>query len=500
MQKYRTILKISYFKLFWGILTIDICVAQGITQNIRYELESGIYLSTSGQNPFWLRSNQYGIVPLESQFLTLRGAARKEYDSTKNEQNKQKRFSYGYGLNTVVNVGKANQIILPEAYLKVRYGAFELYGGRKREIIGLVDTMLTSGSYIWSGNALPMPKLQISIPNYVSIIGKGLVSIKGAYSHGWFGSSDSTRNFFLHQKYLYGRIGKPNWKIKMYAGFNHQVQWGGRPTKPYIEKETGKLITNYGNDFNSYLSVISGISLNRNFDGLSKNGIPINDALNRAGNHLGSIDIATEINFNKFDILLYRQSIYEDGSLYYLGNITDGLLGVSFKRKRTKSGLLKFVFEYINTNNQGGPGGNGTTIPQIRGSDNYFNNSFYHWVYSSNTIGTPLLMPLNEIQKEIFPNYSITSKAVPQSYIVNNHVSGMYLAVSFVVKNKLFITKLSQTNNAVEFVPIKLSQFSALQVIQFKFKQYFVNSEISFDSNALFKKNVGVGLSLKRIF
>lgn len=501
MQQYLIISKIPCFKLFLSILTINVCLAQGVTKNIRYELESGIYLSTSGQNPFLLRSNQYGIIPLESQFLTLRGAAHKEYDSTKNEQSKIKRFSYGYGISSVVNVGKVNQIILPEAYLKVCHGAFEFYGGRRKEVVGLVDTTLTSGSYIWSGNALPLPKLQISIPNYVSILGKGLISIKGAYAHGWFGSSDSTKNFFLHQKSLYGRIGKPNWRVKMYAGFNHQVQWGGKPHKPYIEKETGKLITNYGNDFNTYLNVISGVSLNRKGDGISKDGIPINDAWNRSGNHLGSVDIATEVCFNKFDLLLYRQSFYEDGSLFYLGNITDGLLGLSYKRKNTNAGLIKLTFEFIDTRSQGGSGRSGSTIPQIRGGDNYFNNGFYQWIYKGNTIGTPFIIPLRNIQQEVFSvNYASISKSLSSTYMVVNRLSGVFLGAYYRVKEISFLTKFLHTNNQVFGVDKKFNQTSILQSAQLSYKKNIVSSQISYDSDGLFKSNLGIGLQLIRTF
>lgn len=483
------------------IISINVSRSQNLTSNIKYQVESGIYLSSSGKTPFWLRSNQYGIAPLESQFATFRGSAYKEYDSTKNENQKLKKIGIGYGGWAVANVGKANQLLLPEAYVKVRYGIFEFYGGRRREIVGLVDTVLTSGSYIWSGNALPMPKLQISIPNYVSILGKGLISIKGAYAHGWFGNSDSTKNFFLHQKYLYGRIGKPNWRIKMYAGFNHQAQWGGKPPKPYIEKETGKLITNYGNNFSTYLSVISGVSLNRKGDGISKDGIPINDVWNRSGNHLGSIDIAAEISFNKFDLLLYRQSFYEDGSLFYLGNITDGLSGISFKRKNTNDGLIKLTFEYIDTRSQGGPGGSGSTIPQIRGGDNYFNNSFYKWIYKGSTIGTPLIMPLRDIQQEVFSaNYTSISKSIPSSYMIVNRLSGIFLGAYFRIKEISFLTKFSNTNNQVYSIVKTYNQTSILQSVKFSYKKNIVSSQISYDSDALFKSNLGIGLQLMRIF
>ncbi|KAF4530856.1 hypothetical protein B566_EDAN018889, partial [Ephemera danica] len=58
---------------------------------------------------------------------------------------------------------------IQEAYAKAKWKAFELYAGRRKEIQGLVDTTLTSGSYIWSGNTLPMPKIDLSIQNYTSL-------------------------------------------------------------------------------------------------------------------------------------------------------------------------------------------------------------------------------------------------------------------------------------------------------------------------------------------
>ncbi|WP_373511126.1 hypothetical protein [Persicitalea sp.] len=46
--------------------------------DLDYEVEAGVMLSSAKSNPFWLRSNHYGEVPLESQNFTLRGQASKE--------------------------------------------------------------------------------------------------------------------------------------------------------------------------------------------------------------------------------------------------------------------------------------------------------------------------------------------------------------------------------------------------------------------------------------
>ncbi|MER0440592.1 capsule assembly Wzi family protein [Emticicia sp. W12TSBA100-4] len=460
-----------------------------------------MYISTSNQPPFWLRSNQYGIVPVESPFLTVRGTAHKEYDSTINQQNQPKKFSYGYGLNSIVNVGKSSQILLPEAYIKLRYGAFEFYGGRRREIFGLVDSSLTSGSYIWSGNALPIPKAQISIPNYTSIIGHGVLSIKGGYAHGWFGHQGDVKNYFLHQKWLYGRIGKPNWKMKFYGGFNHQVQWGGKPINPYIEQQTGKIVTNYGNDFKTYINVVTGVSLLTK-GGLALDGVPINEAWNRAGNHLGTIDIATEINFNSINLFIYRQNIYEDGSLFFLNNISDGLLGLSLVRKNIQNGIIKICFEYLITTSQGGNlEEQNDVIPQLRGNDNYFNNGIYTngWAYKSNIIGTPLITPLNQIENALISSYDLSE--VPNSYIVNNRLNAYNISLSGKILKLSFTTKLMWSNNfGIYVTPFSAKQFSFMQQVNYQLPKYTLVSSLSIDKGKLYSNNLGLHFGVRRTF
>ena len=492
MYLLNIILRASLFYLI-----LPVCFAQEFIKNSHYQTEVGTYLSTSVNTPFWLRSNQYGIVPLESQFFTLRGAAHKEYDSTRNEQNRFKKFSYGYGLNTVINVGKVSQIYLPEAYIKARFGIFEFYGGRRREIFGLVDTILTSGSYIWSGNALPVPKLQISIPNYTSILGHGLIALKGGYAHGWFGSQGSVKNYYLHQKWLYGRIGKPNWKIKFYGGFNHQVQWGGYPIKPYTEKETGRLISNFGNDFKTYLNVVTGVSLNTK-GGLALDGVPLNEAWNRSGNHLGTLDIATEINFKRFDLLIYRQSIYEDGSLFFLNNISDGLLGLSLTRKNIQKGIVKVCFEYLNTTNQGGSQ-YVDDISQLRGNDNYFNNGIYEngWTYNKNVLGTPLMTQLNQINDGLLSRYIYSD--IPDSYIINNRIQGYNISISGKIQKLNFTAKILWSHNlGLYATPFYANQFSYLQHINYQLPKYTLVSSLSIDKGKLYANNLGCYFGIRR--
>ncbi len=374
-------------------------------------LELGMGLSTGSYTPFWLRANQYGAVPTKENYGT---AAVSWSDFVQ----VNKRTSWGYGVRALVNLTdtKAN-VLLQEAYLKGRFGIFELQAGRKRQIQGLTDSTLSSGSFIWSGNALPMPMLNLVVNDYwAPKFVQGIVGFKGNYAHGWFENQRTdVANFYLHQKSFYGRLGKPNSLFKFHGGFNHQVQWGGilKYADPgNFSAKNGKIATGP----KEYLYMITGQSMNVVGGDTAKYGI--NDGWNRLGNHLGSVDVGMEVDWKKAKLFFYRQSIYEDGSLYYGNNITDGLHGIAFTRKADQ-GLLKLVVEYFNATSQGGSGG-ATNVGALRGQDNYFNNGVYRngWTYLGNGIGTPLMTLDSET--DLSPGSEI--------YFDNSRVEAFYVA------------------------------------------------------------------------
>jgi Capsule assembly protein Wzi len=479
-------------KLLTFLIIIVVCVnntfAQNLFSNTKYQLEAGTYLSTSGVTPFWLRSNQYGIVPLQPPILTFRGSAHKEYDSTKNENQKLRKFDYGYGFWGVANVGKQSGLLLPEAYLKVRYGAFEFYGGRRREIIGLVDTALTSGSYIWSANALPMPKLQISIPNYTSIIGHGLISIKGAYAHGWFDNQGDIKNYYLHQKWLYGRIGRDNAKFKIYAGFNHQVQWGG------FKSSTQEYLAN-----NWYGYLYSVLPL-KNVAAKAAPSLTIGDLQNRVGNQLGSIDLGAELRKGKFMFFVYRQNLYEQGAaLLRLANIRDGLNGLSITNtKHSKSSFIrKISFEFFYSKNQG-------TDPILFTKtvawelENYFTHYQYlrGWTYQGKIIGTPLITT-QETTSNVFP--------VTSSFVNNDRIKAFFIGTDIQINDNssIILKNIYSQNNGLRAYPIAraLSQFSSVITYNLKLhNQYYINASLAFDRGEIYPNTVGISFKTSKTF
>ena len=341
------------------------------------------YYGAADNLPFWLQANQFSTIPRQSS-ISLNGKISYEaFISSK------KHWKFISGAQLFANQKGDNKLLISDYIGGIQYNKLQLYIGRKQESMGLVDTTLTSGSYIWSGNALPIPKIQIEISDYLSLSSKiPWLSIKGNFAHGWFGAGDFAYGYYLHQKSLYTKIGKPTSQLKLFGGFNHQVQWGG---KTYGDIGTVNNKTLPGS-FSDYLLVVTGSLFGK------KGGGNAFDSTNRVGNHLGTLDIGAEFEFRRSTLSIYRQSLYDDGSLARkkTNNIADGLQGIVLKflypeREKGRLSLKKVLFEFLYTKSQGGStfdfeGG-------IFGRDNYFNHQQYFdgWSYKRRIIGTPFI-------------------------------------------------------------------------------------------------------------
>jgi hypothetical protein len=458
-----------------------------LLKDLTIKSKAGVITSTDN-TPFLLRANQYGLVPVEPHVFYLNTALVKPYDST------GKTFDFGYGFEPHINVASKSQFLLPEAYVKAKWKAVEIYAGRRREVMGYVDTVGTMGSYIWSGNALPIPKIDIGIREFTSFTKNGLLAFKGNFAHGWFGKGDSVQNVLLHQKSLYLRLGKPSWNIKLIAGFNHQAQWGGKPTVPFKDEISGQFITTFGTNFQDFIRVFNGKSVG-NATGLGWDeveGVAGNEAGNRIGNHLGSIDIGLDILLNPtLKMKIYRQSIFEDGSLFYLNNITDGLTGLAF----SGSNHFNLVLEYLDTRSQGGSIYYGN-IPELRGRDNYFNNGIYKdaWTYKGNTIGTPLLNPYSEN-----PDTFLPIKKTNKNYIYNNRVQAFNAKANYLIKEVSLITQFVYSKNLGHFVlPINKNSVSLMQTARFRCKGLSFAPRLAVDLGDYYPASLGVDLSVTR--
>lgn len=486
--------------LFSFLPVVALAQTQIETKPVQLFAEVGGFYATSVQTPFWLRANQYGIVPTALPYATLRAGLRRDsqfYPVNDNGVNRKNAFfGIGYGVDLVGNVGTGAKttLLIPELYVTARAGAFDLQVGRRREIVGLVDSTLSSGSYSWSGNALPLPKIQISLSNYTDIpFTKGILAVRGFFAHGWFDNRSIIQNAFLHQKALYGRFGKPNWPVKLYAGFNHQVEWGGTTR----ELSDGLVKNNrLPASFEAYYYMVSGKSLGAG-QGVDTTYYSRFDRENRIGNHLGSIDIGLEVSTKRFSLLLYRQSIFEDGSLFYGTNLEDGLNGIRFRNLAPRTAGFRItgaVAELLYTKSQGGSVFLDSDL--LRGRDNYFNHSQYRngWSYNGNGIGTPFITPMTDTRPEL-PRYG---------FFANNRVRVFHAGLQGGFgRSGVFLAKVSYSQNYGTYempFPNTVEQVSALLQLGIPLNQNGLLATVSAasDQGGLFPTSHGVYAGVRK--
>lgn len=381
-----------------------------------YSIELSSLLSSDKQIPFWLHANQWGSIPRNGNSGALKVGLQNTWAlSSPNKWDAN--WKFGFQFEGVANLAQKNEVILPQANVSLGYGNFEIMVGRRKQLMGIADSTLGTGAYLVSGNALPVPIVQIGFTKFTSVpFTKGWIAFMGTYSDGRFEKNRPvTQDLKLHQKQLYFRVGPPNGKIKLYGGMTHAVQWGGR-TPYYTDSVTNQM----PKGLESYWRVVTAKLY------LGKIAGTDHEATNRIGNHLGSVDVAMEIDGYETNFLFYRQSVYEDGSLFKLESIADGLNGMRFYKKNSYLAPFEInegVFEFLYLKNQGGE--EWEYDLGVFGRDNYFNHAQVRdgWSYYGKTIGTPFVPP-TEDTKAKWPAYG------DKAFTSNNRVLVLHAGLS----------------------------------------------------------------------
>ncbi|WP_165933444.1 capsule assembly Wzi family protein [Arundinibacter roseus] len=459
--------------------------------------EMGSYQSSSNQIPFWLRANQWGQVPMQASFGTVRLGMYLHADSTcaEHEETKKKStFGWSAGAQVVTTFGSQNTYLLPEAYLKVRWKHLQITAGRQKEAIGIMDTTLTSGSYSWSGNALPVPKINVGFADYVPIhFLRDFLSVKGNYAHGWF-KENYIKGVFLHQKTLHARFGKPSSRVHVQVGINHHVTWGGQAE--YLDNSPlavdGKLTRN----FKDYLwgVVLANIPRESRTSRFTQF-----DGTNRVGNHVGHYDLAIDWTTKRTKFLVYRQHPFEDGSGLQIQNLPDGLYGFSVRPLQSSGKVVAWkglVLEYLHTRNQSGNDFD-LTGTRFKGLDNYFNHAQYAqgWSYRDKGLGTPFLPTRLEVSDSI----RTTGEFFPSNSVILYHIG-----LEALLLNKVHV--LAKASYSLHFGTInipferRISQFSSLLALDMPLSalgHIKLNGQLAWDKGGLYPSSLGSYLGIR---
>ncbi|MGV8829082.1 MAG: capsule assembly Wzi family protein [Breznakibacter sp.] len=314
------------FLLFFGRQLM----AQGRNDSLQINLEWTGVAGNRSLQPLWNYANQWGIYSAfdkNESVLVMRAKYRivNHHD-----------FSLEAGVAGVAK-GLFDDGFLHEGYLKGGWKMLELQAGLMAYTPIEVNDRLTSGSFLMSSNARPIPRVGIGIFNYYALPFTGKrVAIRGGIYQGWpmdDANPKSTRDVLLHEKFAYVRWNRS--KLKPYAGLTHSAFYGG--TLP-----DGKKIE---------------IDFWATFRAAGSANVGGGEATNAAGAHLGLWDFGLDYDGADYFMKLYYQKPFADASGMRLvnGRNRDHVLGL-YCDYRAKKLLSAWSLEWVKTDYQSGSG------------------------------------------------------------------------------------------------------------------------------------------------
>ncbi len=456
-------MKNHYTIKFFVLLILSSFINSAYSQIIKlpdYSVQTGAILTSGKQTPFWLLSNQYGLITPDK----FNGWIKLGF---KTSLLTEKIFDYDYGFEIIGRQSNnINKLYLHQAYFRLKYHFVDFQIGSIEEKFGNQDNSISSGGLLWSGNARPMPKISLIIRDYTPVPStRGFVEFKGGISHGWFGNNQFVKNALLHHKHLYIQLGG-KLPVHIHYGIHHFAQWGG------FSADTS--IGQMPKGFDDFIRVF-----------LAKPGdenAPVGEQKLILGNHLASRNLGFDIDFKGLKFTFYSQTLFEDKSSEYWGIINKtGLRGISFHLKDKDRLINGFVYEFVNITSKQDP-------------KNYFNHSYYRfgWTFHGMTIGTPM----------ITSPIILKNTDTEGGYIWNNEVTAHHLGLEGKYRNmqyKFFATySLNSGTPSYPYDPA-LTQFSFLLEILLSNKLPLgiqAGLTIGYDSGDLLGNNTGLGISL----
>ena len=149
-----------------------------------------------GNTPFWAKTNRWGATPSNNQ-----NYINQLNFSIDREISDSLILSLGAEIS---EVGGKNQWESSELYVDISNKWGNIMLGRKKSFLGENDLSLSLGSMILSSNALPIPKVSLTIPDVHLLKFQNIpIKIKGGLSHGWLDKGIYSKAPLLHEKWLY---------------------------------------------------------------------------------------------------------------------------------------------------------------------------------------------------------------------------------------------------------------------------------------------------------
>ncbi|MDE6335677.1 MAG: capsule assembly Wzi family protein [Muribaculaceae bacterium] len=469
------------------LLLIPLTATAHFPDSLRYETE--IYAtSSSGKNtPFWLLSNRQGLGSPKRNFGYARAALFKDID-------KSKRFSWGAGVDLVAAWRYSAPFHIHQLYGEIKYRAFEVMAGSKEMWCTHNDPKLSSGSLLFSGNALPIPQVRVGIFDYAPFWGtKGRLGVKGYIAYGMFSDSKwqeswaatgskYTQNVLFHSKGLWLRFANPATSpVTGDVGIEMATQFGG------VAYKDGKVVR-MKHGFKEWWRAFFPSYRTHN----SLNGV----ATSIEGNMVGQYTIGLQVHPKNADwnIRGYFEHFFEDQSMMtFEYGWKDGLWGIEGILPKNRF-VSKIVYEFLYSKDQAGAVNHDKTpeVPeQVSGRDDYYNHSFYPgWQHWGLGIGNPLM---------ISPIYNADNTIRFSSTRIIGHHFGVAGQPSNEIDYRILFSHTKNWGTYDHPLPKVMTNINGLFELNWhlkKLKGWYWGIGFAFDGGNLLGNNFGFGITI----
>lgn len=469
--------------------------AREFGDSLRYRAEIGGTFSAGEHTPFWMVNDQYGFSGLKKNNAWIRGGIFHDLD-------KEKRFSWGAGVDLGVALNFQRVFIPQQIYAEVKYRCLNAMIGQKEMPSDIIDTDLSSGDLTNSSNARPIPQLRIGIFDYADFWGcKGWFAVKGYIGYGMFTDNawikkwarpetDYTLSTLYCTRAIYFRGGDARqFPLTGEFGMRMDSQFGGT----YYSAEDA--------DGNRRVEK-RPTNLKAWFKGLVPMGgdetTVAGEQLNVQGNFLGNWSFALAWQDPKgWSVKAYYQHFFEDHSQMTFDYAwIDGLWGVHGKLPKNPF-LSEAVVEFFYSKDQSGPvyyDHDDKIDHQVSGRDYYYNHYLYNgWCNYGYGIGNPFIISPIYNSDHIFEFY-------------NNRVEAWNIGLkgepSPQVDWKLRIGVIRSWGSH-DYPAVKiLNDFSLLAKVNYhprRLKGWEGSLSIGWDQGSLIGNSFGVGITIAKV-
>lgn len=334
--------------------------------------------------PFWMHANQDGVVDQYSAnaFTYIDVMYRPLWSNNlKIETGGRVITRYSYNPLAFINT----------LYAKTTFfNTFVLSAGKFIDPLALKEDELSTGSFMISRNAKPIPKIALHTDGFVSVPGTaGIVRYNAFFGHGWFEKDRYVQNAYLHQKYFY--LGIKYAFFDAVGGIVHNVQWAGNSVGTPDRPGRGRLPAGW----DTFFEVVFA-------KGSRDENAPGGEQSNAVGNSVAAYDFNLGLFFKHFDMRAYRVFFLEDKVSTRFRSPWDGVWGLTVKPKSIPL-IQNVIWEHINTKRQD------SFDFEPWGTASYYNNFIYltGWTHHRRVIGNPLLLSNGHIYRPVYNNIII---------------------------------------------------------------------------------------------